>query len=102
MPLRHHSSHAFLSRSISGTCSLILKTAPKGQQEPRLRRKEHVRSSEERPAPQLLPTALNHQGQETLAQSNQERHDWIEQLGAQNREATTDGYQRKADLWMST
>jgi hypothetical protein len=57
--------------------------------------------SEERQAPQLLPTSLDQQERETLAQSNQERHDWIEQLGAQNR-STTGRYQRKADLWVST
>src|SRR6266436_4735066 len=58
--------------------------------------------SEERQAPQPLPTPLTQQERETLAQSNQERHDWIEQLGAQNRRMTTRGYQRLADLWVST
>src|SRR3989440_6149388 len=55
--------------------------------------------SEERQAPQPLPTPLTQQEREILAQSNQERHDWIEQLGAQNRRVTTRGYQRRADLW---
>jgi transposase len=59
-------------------------------------------ASEERQAPQPLPTSLAQQERETLARSNQGRHDWIEQLGAQNREVTTQGYQRKADLWVST
>ena len=58
--------------------------------------------SEERQAPQPLPTSLTQQERETLAQSNQARHDWIEQLGAQNRKMTTRGYQRLADLWVST
>ncbi len=58
--------------------------------------------SEERQAPQPLPTSLTQQERETLAQSNQERHDWVEQLGAQNRKMTTRGYQRLADLWVST
>src|SRR6266516_901423 len=58
--------------------------------------------SEERQAPQPLPTPLTQAEHETLTQSNQERHDWIEQLGAQNRRMTTRGYQRLADLWVST
>ncbi|MFL5624855.1 MAG: IS1182 family transposase [Ktedonobacteraceae bacterium] len=58
--------------------------------------------SEERQEPQLLPISLTQQERETLTQSNQERHDWIEQLGAQNRRMTTRGYQRLADLWVST
>ncbi|GHO98567.1 hypothetical protein KSF_086150 [Reticulibacter mediterranei] len=57
---------------------------------------------EERHVPQLLPASLTQQEHEILAQSNQERHDWIEQLGAQNRKMTTRGYHRLADLWVST
>jgi Transposase DDE domain len=63
---------------------------------------EEVGALKERPAPKPLPTSLDQQERETLAQSNQERHDWIEQLGAQNRKMTTRGYQRLADLWVST
>lgn len=63
---------------------------------------EEVGALKERPAPKPLPTSLGQQERETLAQSNQERHDWIEQLGAQNRKMTTRGYQRLADLWVST
>jgi transposase len=80
----------------------------RGSQEPERvleRREESVEeagASEERPAPKPLPTSLDQQERETLAQSNQERHDWIEQLGAQNRRMTTRGYQRLADLWVST
>lgn len=49
---------------------------------------------EERQVPQPLPTSLTQQESETLAQSNQERHEWIEQLEAQNRRITTRGYQQ--------
>src|SRR6266487_1210940 len=37
-----------------------------------------------------------------LNQHNEARHDWIEQLGAQDRQQTSRGYQRVADLQVST
>src|SRR5205823_4341443 len=39
---------------------------------------------------------------EELALHNQERHDWLEHLGAQDRNISSRGYQRMADLWVST
>jgi transposase len=57
---------------------------------------------EERLAPAQLPTSLSAQEQEQLAQENAERHDWIEELGAQDREQTSRCYQRVADLQVST
>ncbi len=57
---------------------------------------------EERPAPVPLPTSLSPQEREALSQHNEARHDWIEQLGAQDRQQTSRGYQRVADLQVST
>ena len=50
----------------------------------------------------LLPTSLPSEEQEQLAQQNAARHDWIEQLGAQDRKTTSRCYQRVADLQVST
>src|SRR5437667_8939072 len=52
----------------------------------------------ERPTPVLLPTSLSQQEQEELSQQNEARHDWIKQLGAQDRHQTSRCYQRVADL----
>ncbi len=49
-----------------------------------------------------LPTSLSPQAHEELSQQNEAHHDWIEQLGAQDREQTSRGYQRMADLQVST
>ncbi len=57
---------------------------------------------EETTLPTPLPVALSQQEQEALVQHNAERHDWIEQLGAQDRSVTHRSYQRMADLRMST
>jgi transposase len=57
---------------------------------------------EENPAPMPLPTSLSPQAHEELSQQNEARHDWIEQLGAQDREQASRGYQRMADLQVST
>lgn len=57
---------------------------------------------EERQAAVPLPTSLAPQAHEELSQQNAARHDWIEQLGAQDRSATSRGYQRIADLRVST
>src|SRR5438270_7743299 len=56
---------------------------------------------EETALPTPLPVALSQQEQEALAQHNAERHDWIEQLGAQDRSVTHRSYQRMADLRVS-
>jgi transposase len=52
--------------------------------------------------PQPLPTSLSQEEQEALAQQNEGRHAWIEQLGAQDRRVTGCCYQRMADLRVST
>jgi transposase len=57
---------------------------------------------EETSIPRQLPVALSQEEQEALAQHNEERHDWIEQLGAQDRSVTGRSYQRMADLRVST
>ncbi len=49
-----------------------------------------------------VPVSLSQEEREALAQDNAERHDWIEQLGAQDRSVTTRGYQRITDLRVST
>jgi transposase len=54
------------------------------------------------PAPRYLPVSLSQEEREELSQRNAQRHDWIEQLGAQDREQTSRGYQRVADLQVST
>jgi len=59
-----------------------------------------VDEQEERPA--QLPTSLSPEEQEYLAQQNAGRHDWIAALGAQDRSVTSRGYQRLADLQVST
>src|SRR2546427_5370478 len=53
-------------------------------------------------APVPLPASLSPQAHEDLSQQNTARHDWIEQLGAQDRKTTSRGYQRVADLQVST
>jgi len=52
--------------------------------------------------PTDLPVACSQAAQEALAQHNAARHDWIEQLGAQDRRVTGRCYQRMADLRVST
>ncbi len=54
------------------------------------------------PVPVQLPTSLTQEEYEELSQHNAERHDWIEQLGAQDRSVTGRNYQRVADLRVST
>jgi len=51
---------------------------------------------EEMNVPRQLPVSLSQQEHEQLAQGNAERHDWIEQMGAQNRSVTGRCYQRIA------
>jgi hypothetical protein len=57
---------------------------------------------EQLPEPRPLPTSLSPQAYEALAQQNEERHDWIERLGAQDRSVRGRTYQRVADLRVST
>ncbi len=57
---------------------------------------------EETNLPTPLPVALSPEERAELSQHNAERHDWIEQLGAQDRQASSRGYQRMADLRVST
>ena len=57
---------------------------------------------EEASVPRALPTSLSAQEYEELSQSNTARHEWIEALGAQDRQVTGRNYQRLADLQVST
>jgi len=54
------------------------------------------------PVPMPLPNSLSQEEREELSQRNSGRHDWIEELGAQNRSVTGRGSQRIADLRVST
>ena len=53
-------------------------------------------------APALLPTSLSQEEQAALAQHNAARHEWIEELGAQDRSVSGRGSQCMADLRVST
>src|SRR5436305_9801145 len=57
---------------------------------------------EERAAPRPLPISISQELHEELSQQNEARHDWIEQLGAQDRSVSSKWYQRVADLRVST
>jgi transposase len=57
---------------------------------------------EELLTPVPLPTSLPQEEREQLAKQNGERHDWIAELGAQNRSVTSHNYQRTADYFVST
>src|SRR6266446_9787933 len=56
----------------------------------------------EKPAPPLLPTPLPETQQEELAATNAQRHDWVEEGGQPDREATQGSYRRVADYRVST
>jgi hypothetical protein len=56
----------------------------------------------EQVSPMELPTVLSAEQRSELSQQNEERHDWIEQLGAQDRRVSSRGYQRMADYLVST
>jgi transposase len=49
-----------------------------------------------------LPVSLSPTAYEELSQHNEERHDWIEEVGAQDRRVKGRSYQRIADLKVST
>jgi len=57
---------------------------------------------EGRAVPKPLPISISQELLEDLCQQNSERHDWIEELGAQDRSVTGRCYQRLADLQVST
>ena len=67
-----------------------------------IREKPAPSEHEELPVPRPLPTSLSPEEYEALAQQNEERHDWIEHLGEQDRSVTGRNYQRVADLRVST
>jgi len=52
--------------------------------------------------PTALPVGLSPEEREDLSQHNEERHDWIEEVGAQDRRVSSRGYHRLADLRVST
>jgi transposase len=52
--------------------------------------------------PKPLPISIPQELHEDLCQQNSERHDWIEQLGAQDRQVKGRSYQRMADYFVST
>ena len=52
--------------------------------------------------PTPLPVALAEETRQELTESNEARHDWLEQWGAQDRSVTGRNYQRVADFQMST
>jgi transposase len=54
------------------------------------------------PPPTSLPVPLPEELQEELAVANAERHDWVAELGAQDRRQTRRGYARMADYLVST
>jgi transposase len=51
--------------------------------------------------PTSLPVLLSQEQREELAAANAERHDWIAQLGAQDRRVTGRSYRRVADFLVS-
>jgi transposase len=69
-------------------------------------REEEVSSKPKEPEeahdPKPLPTSLSQEEWEDLSHQNAKRHDWIEHLGAQNRNVTGRCYQRLADVQVST
>jgi len=56
----------------------------------------------EKSSPVALPTSLSLEQRCELSQQNEARHDWIEQLGAQDRSVKGRSYQRMADYFVST
>ncbi|HLX56264.1 MAG TPA: IS1182 family transposase [Ktedonobacteraceae bacterium] len=56
----------------------------------------------EEEVPMQLPVALSQEDREALCQHNEERYDWLEHLGAQDRSVSIPWYQRVADVQVST
>jgi len=65
-----------------------------------LHQEQEELASSDTPIP--LPVSLSSAVYEELAQHNTERHDWIEQVGAQDRRVKSRHYQRIADYQIST
>src|SRR2546421_723759 len=72
------------------------------QQIPQAEASSQSVEQEEVHIPMQLPTSLSQEKREALSQQNAARHDWIEELGAQDRSVTGRCYQRIADLQVST
>jgi hypothetical protein len=72
------------------------------QQIPQAEASSQSVEQEEVRVPMQLPTSLSQEEREALSQQNAARHDWIEELGAQDRSVTGRCYQRIADLQVST
>ncbi len=53
-------------------------------------------------APIRLPVDLSPEAEAELAAKNAARHDWIAELGRQERDVANGYYQRQADLWVNT
>ncbi len=60
------------------------------------------REQVEMEVPEQLPVALSQEECQALCQHNEERYDWLEHLGAQDRSVSIPWYQRVADLRVST
>ena len=61
-----------------------------------------VEERKKRQHPSLCPVSISQEVDEDLRQHHEVRHDWIEQLGAQDRHVTSRGYHRIADLRVGT
>ena len=72
------------------------------QQTPQAEVSSQSVEQEEVRVPMQLPSALSQEERQALSQQNAARHDWIEELGAQDRSVTGRCYQRIADLQVST
>jgi hypothetical protein len=88
-----HLANLFSAEAEEGAAEAVQEVS---QEEPT--RNEH----EELPAPRPLPTSLSPEEDASLTQHNEARHEWIEHLGAQDHRVTSRGYQRMADLRVST
>ncbi|MDP9316544.1 MAG: transposase, partial [Chloroflexota bacterium] len=53
-------------------------------------------------APIRLPVDLSPEAEAELAAKNAARHDWIAELGRQERDVANGYYQRQADIWVNT
>jgi transposase len=54
------------------------------------------------PAPTRLHVELSPEVEAELTERNAARHDWIAELGRQEREAANGYYRRRADIWVNT
>ena len=83
------------------TCSNLFDTEAEEpvDEEEQQRAQEELAGSD---APVPLPVSLSPAAYEELSQHNAGRHDWIEQVGAQDRRVKGRNYQRIADYQVST